>query len=333
MTAAGPAPPAGREDRAGRVAPDLPREAAPGRRRRPAGKTAPDVLPRVAGAGPAPPADLLETIVAATRRAVADRRARRPLRELERAAAERRPRGGRFVAALADPRRCSVIAECKRRSPSRGVIRADYDPAAIAAGYAEAGAAAISVLTEPAFFDGGLDHLGAVRACVDPPLLQKDFIVSEYQLLEGRAAGADAALLIAAGLDDRTLRRLAAEASGLGLAVLAEAHDRRELDRVLAAGAAVVGVNNRNLRTLAVDLEASRTLIEAVPEGVVAVAESGLRTAADLQALRGAGYDAFLMGESLLGRPDPGAELARLLAAAGPAPRGPRPPRGPGAAR
>ena len=270
------------------------------------------------------PADLLETIVEATRRAVEERRARCTPHDVERAAARRRPRGDRFVAALADPDRCSVIAECKRRSPSRGVIRADYEPTAIAAGYAAAGAAAISVLTEPAFFDGAREHLAAVRERVDAPLLQKDFIVSEYQLLEGRAAGADAALLIAAALDDRTLRRLAAEAAGLELAVLAEVHNRRELDRVLGAGAAVVGVNNRNLRTLAVDLEASRTLIEAIPEGVVAVAESGLRSAADLETLRGAGYDAFLMGESLMSRPDPGAALARMLAAVEPAPRGAR---------
>ena len=270
------------------------------------------------------PADLLQTIVEATRRAVEERRERCPLHDVERAAASRRPRGDRFVAALADPDRCSVIAECKRRSPSRGVIRADYEPTAIAAGYAAAGAAAISVLTEPAFFDGAREHLGAVRARVDVPLLQKDFIVSEYQLLEGRAAGADAALLIAAALDDDTLRRLAREAAGLDLAVLAEVHDRRELDRVLAAGAAVVGVNNRNLRTLAVDLAASRTLIEAIPEGVVAVAESGLRSAADLEELRGAGYDAFLMGESLMSRPDPGAALAGILAAVEPAPRGAR---------
>ncbi len=273
---------------------------------------------------PVPKADLLETIVAATRTAVTERQAGRPLRDVERAAAERQPRGDRFVAVLAEPDRYSVIAECKRRSPSRGVIRADYEPAAIAAGYAAAGAAAISVLTEPAFFDGALEHLAAVRQQVDIPLLQKDFIVSEYQLLEGRAAGADAALLIAAGLDDDMLRRLAAEAAGLGLAVLAEVHDRRELDRVLAAGAAVVGVNNRNLRTLAVDLEASRILVEAIPEEVVAVAESGLRAPADLQALRGTGYDAFLIGESFMSRPDPGAALAGMLDALDPAPRGAR---------
>ena len=273
---------------------------------------------------PSPPADLLATIVAATRTAVAERQARRPLRDVERAAGERQPQGDRFVAALADPDRYSVIAECKRRSPSRGMIRADYEPAEIAAGYAAAGAAAVSVLTEPAFFDGAIDHLRAVRRRIDLPLLQKDFVVSEYQLLEGRAAGADAALLIAAALDDETLRRLAAKAAGLGLAVLAEVHSRRELDRVLAAGAAVVGVNNRNLRTLAVDLEASRTLIDAIPEGTPAVAESGLRSPADLQELRSAGYDAFLMGESLMTQPEPGAALARLLHGVEPVARGAR---------
>lgn len=267
----------------------------------------------MSAAASAPPADLLETIIAATRTAVAERQAGRPLRDVERAAAERQPRGDRFMAVLGDRDRYSVIAECKRRSPSRGVIRADYDPVEIADGYAAAGAAAVSVLTEPAFFDGALEHLAAVRRRVDVPLLQKDFIVSEYQLMEGREAGADAALLIAAGLDDDTLRRLATEAAGLGLAVLAEVHNRRELDRVLAAGAAAIGVNNRNLRTLAVDLEASRTLVEAIPEGVVAVAESGLRAPADLQELRSAGYDAFLIGESLMSRPDPGTALAGML--------------------
>ena len=273
---------------------------------------------------PPPAADLLETIVAATRCAAAERAARRPLRDVERAAAQRRPRGDRFVAALADPDRYSVIAECKRRSPSRGVIRVDYEPAEIAAGYAAAGAAAISVLTEPAFFDGAPDHLRAVRRCVEVPLLQKDFIVSEYQLMEGREAGADAALLIAAALDDETLRRLAAEAAALGLAVLAEVHDRSELDRVLAAGTAVVGVNNRNLRTLSVDLDASRALIEEIPEGTVAVAESGLRTPTDLQELRSAGYDAFLMGESLMSQPAPGGALAGLLGGVEPVARGAR---------
>ena len=268
--------------------------------------------------------DLLEAIVAATRRAVTDREAARPSVELERAAARREPRGRTFVDALRAPGGCRVIAECKRRSPSRGVIREAYDPAAIAAGYAAAGAAAVSVLTEPAFFDGALDHLVAVRRHVDRPLLQKDFIVSGYQLLEGRAAGADAALLIVAALDDTALRDLLGWARNLGLAVLTEVHDGQELDRALDAGAEVIGVNNRNLRTLKVDLDASRVLIEAIPEGVVAVAESGLCEASDLRALRRAGYDAFLIGESLMRMPDPGAHLACLLDGAGEVARGPR---------
>ncbi len=268
--------------------------------------------------------DLLETIVAATRRATADRAAAHPIAELERMAAAREPRGRAFVDALRAPGRCRVIAECKRRSPSRGIIRETYDPAAIAAGYAGAGAAAISVLTEPAFFDGGLDHLAAVRRQVDRPLLQKDVIVSAYQLVEGCAAGADAALLIVAALDDAALRDLLQAARNLGLAVLTEVHDRQELERALDAGADVVGVNNRNLRTLDVNLDASRALIEAIPEAVVAVAESGLREAPDLRALRQAGYDAFLIGESLMRMPDPGAHLARLLDAAGEVARGRR---------
>ena len=193
----------------------------------------------------------------------------------------------------------------------------------IAAGYAAAGAAAISVLTEPAFFDGALDHLRAVRGCVDIPLLQKDFIVSEYQLIEGRAAGADAALLIAAGIDDAMLPAFRG-------GIRARARRARGSPRSDRArpGARGRGGRSRSQQpqpaTLAVDLEASRTLVEAVPEGTVAVAESGLRTPADLQQLRGAGYDAFLMGESLMSQPEPGAALARLLAGVESVPRGAR---------
>ena len=154
----------------------------------------------------------------------------------------------------------NVIAECKRRSPSRGVLRADYDPVAIARGYAEAGAAAISVLTEPTFFDGSLDHLRAVRAAVAVPVLRKDFIVSEYQILEAKAAGADAVLLIVAALDPVELRALAGCAAGLGLDALVEVHDAGELRAAIDAGARIVGVNNRNLRTLEVDVKASEAV-------------------------------------------------------------------------
>jgi indole-3-glycerol phosphate synthase len=166
------------------------------------------------------------------------------------------------------------------------------------------------------FFDGALEHLAAVRASVTVPLLHKDFIVTEYQLLEGRAEGADAALLIVAALDDGDVRRLLKEAEALGLATLVEVHDRTELERAVQCGATIIGVNNRNLRTLEVTLDASMTLIEKMPADVVAVAESGLRTGGDMAELRRAGYDAFLIGESLMTRPDPGAALRDLLEAA-----------------
>ena len=257
--------------------------------------------------------DLLETIVSATRRAVRDRETHRSMRDLEQARAGRSADGERFVEALRRGDGYNVIAECKRRSPSRGVIRPAYDPATIAESYAESGAAAISVLTEPAFFDGALEHLEAVRGVVEVPLLRKDFIVSEYQLFEACVAGANAVLLIVAALDDAALRRLMASARVLGLAVLTEVHGGDDLGRALHAGADVIGVNNRNLRTLSVDLHASEALIEDIPDDVVAVAESGLRVASDLVALRQAGYDAFLIGESFMSQAEPGAALAALL--------------------
>ena len=265
-----------------------------------------------AGSGAAP--DLLEAIVAATRHEVAHREQHVPLAVVERAAARAAPRAAAFRAALAAPGGWNVIAECKRRSPSRGVLRAGYRPEEIARGYAAAGAAAISVLTEPAFFDGALAHLEAVRAAVSVPLLRKDFVVARYQLAEARAAGADAVLLIAAALGDEDLRALRQTAADYGLAALVEVHNRQELERALAAEADIVGVNNRNLRTLAVDLEASHTLVHAIPSGVVSVAESGLRRSGDLIALRQAGYDAFLIGESFMTQDDPGAALQALLA-------------------
>jgi len=172
------------------------------------------------------------------------------------------------------------------------------------------------VLTEPTFFDGSLEHLQAVRAAVDVPILRKDFIVTRYQLLEAVAAGADAVLLIVAALDDTALGTLLAEATSLGLAALVEVHDEAELRRAMAAGATVIGVNNRNLRTLAVDVNASRILVGRIPPGIVAVAESGLRTSADLVELRAAGYHAFLIGETLITTPEPGKTLGRLLAGA-----------------
>ena len=261
-------------------------------------------------------ADLLATIVAAARRIVEVRQDREPMSALARRAeaVERPPQ--QLVTALSRLDRVNIIAECKRRSPARGVLRAEYDPVAIARGYAEAGAAAISVLTEPTFFDGSIEHLEAARAAVGVPLLRKDFIVSEYQLLEAKAAGADAVLLIVAALDPEELASLAAGASRLGLDALVEVHDATELDVAIDAGARIVGVNNRNLRTLEVDVEASDLLIARIPPEVIAVSESGLRSAADVARLRAAGYRAFLIGERFMKERDPGSELRALIEAA-----------------
>jgi indole-3-glycerol phosphate synthase len=206
-----------------------------------------------------------------------------------------------------------VIAECKRRSPSRGVLAPSYDPVAIATQYAKGGAAAISVLTEPTFFDGSLEHLAAVRQAVDSPLLRKDFIVDDYQLFEARANGADAILLIVAGLEQARMVRLQHRAWELGLAALVEVHDEPELARAIDAGARLIGVNNRNLRTLTVDTDASYRLAAQMPKGVVAVSESGLQSRADLEQLSAAGYRAFLIGERFMTDRDPAGALRALL--------------------
>ncbi|MFN7984049.1 MAG: indole-3-glycerol phosphate synthase TrpC [Vicinamibacterales bacterium] len=258
-------------------------------------------------------ADLLGTIIAATRRITEMRAAAEPLAALAKRADAVTPRPGVFTAALSRNDRYNVIAECKRRSPSRGVLRADYDAVAIASAYSAAGAAAISVLTEPTFFDGALEHLMAVRASVSTPLLRKDFIVSEYQLLEARAAGADAALLIVAALTLQELADLSRTAADLGLDTLVEVHNADELSVAIDSGARVIGVNNRNLRTLVVDVHASETLVSMMPKGVVAVSESGLKTSADLARLSALGYGAFLIGERFMTDADPGAALAQLL--------------------
>ncbi|MGH9329900.1 MAG: indole-3-glycerol phosphate synthase TrpC [Vicinamibacterales bacterium] len=268
-----------------------------------------------------PRADLLETIVAATRRSVAAREQAIPRAALERRLeggprVEREPlEGGAFRRALTSGPSPRVIAECKRRSPSRGVLRRAYDPALIAAAYARAGAAAISVLTEPSFFDGAPEHLAAVRAAVEIPVLRKDFIVTGYQLLEARAIGADAALLIVAALDDRELTGLLKQARALGLDALVEVHGEAELGRAIDAGADIIGVNNRNLRSLDVTLDVTRRLVPRIPAGVVKVAESGLRTSDDLAALVDAGYHAFLVGERLMTAADPGTALRELIGA------------------
>jgi len=257
--------------------------------------------------------DLLRAIVEGTRRIVETRRSREPLEALARRAEGASPRGTAFEAALGDCGRVNVIAECKRRSPSKGVLAASYDPEALAAAYERGGAAAVSVLTEPTFFDGALEHLARVRRTVQIPVLRKDFIVDEYQLHEARANGADAVLLIVAALEQRDLRGLHQQASALGLAALVEVHDEDQLERAVDAGARLIGVNNRNLRTLAVDVEASHRLGRLIPRDVVAVSESGLRSRGDLERLREDGYRAFLIGERFMVDPDPARAIGELI--------------------
>ena len=260
--------------------------------------------------------DLLDTIVAGTRRIVEVRQQKEPLAVLAERASAAPSRRGRFYEALAGTNRLNVIGECKRRSPSKGILRAEYDPVAIATAYEEAGAAAISVLTEPTFFDGSLEHLIAVRGAVDVPLLRKDFVVTEYQLLEAKAAGADAILLIVAALRPVELKVLHDHARRHGLDALVEVHDAKELAIATDAGARIVGVNNRNLRTLEVDVHASEELIARMPPEIIAVSESGLKTSEDLVRLRQLGYRAFLIGERLMTAADPGSQLKQLLASA-----------------
>jgi indole-3-glycerol phosphate synthase len=255
--------------------------------------------------------DVLRAIVASARRS-AEARERESAATVESRAAARSRRRGVLRDALAAPG-VRVIAECKRRSPSRGVLRRGYDPAAIAAGYERAGAAAISVLTEPAFFDGALAHLEQVRERVALPVLRKDFVVTRFQVVEAAAAGADAVLIIVAALTDEDLRARLADAAALELDALVEVHDRDELDRALEAGAAVVGVNSRNLRTLEVRTRLFDELAPGIPAGVIAVAESGLRSAEDVVRLHRLRYDAFLVGERFMTEPEPGAALQQLL--------------------
>jgi indole-3-glycerol phosphate synthase len=258
----------------------------------------------------------LDQIVADARRSVAAAKRAVDRAELERRAAQHTPRG--FAAAL---RRASaggpaVIAELKKASPSRGVIRGSYHVAALATQLAEAGAAALSVLTNEQYFQGSLSDLCEASAAVELPCLRKDFIVDELQLLQARASGADAALLIVAALSDSDLRRLHAAARSFGLDLLCEAHDQIELQRALDLGFEIIGVNNRDLRTFQVDLGTALRLASGIPSGVLRVAESGIESAHDLRRLRDAGYDAFLIGESLMRAESPGQALRQLLAQA-----------------
>jgi len=207
----------------------------------------------------------------------------------------------------------NVIAEIKKASPSAGVLRRDFEPAALARGFEGAGAAALSVLTEEENFQGALAHLRDARAAVELPVLRKDFIVDAWQVWEARAANADSFLLIAAALDDTALATLLALGRELGMEALVEVHTADELERVLAVDARIIGVNNRNLHTLEVRVETSLELVEMIPQDCISVSESGLRSAEDLRKLRAAGFDAFLIGESLMREADPGGALQRLI--------------------
>jgi indole-3-glycerol phosphate synthase len=257
--------------------------------------------------------DLLAAIVGAAHRRVADDKLRLSLEQLQSVAALAPRAPQRLLDALMRADRVNVIAECKRRSPSRGILRPEYEPAEIARAYERAGAVAISVLTEPGFFDGSLEHLQRVRAEVTLPILRKDFTVDPYQVWQSRAAGADAVLLIVRALPQQELVALLSEAERADLDALVEVHDESELERALAAEARLIGVNNRNLQTLDVDLGVSRRLAASIPSDVVAVAESGLRTADDIRELRELGYRGFLVGERFMTVADPGLPLRELL--------------------
>jgi indole-3-glycerol phosphate synthase len=216
-----------------------------------------------------------------------------------------------FRAALRQ-RSPAIIAEMKKASPSRGVLAADFDPAARARDYQRGGAAALSVLTDETFFQGSLADLSAARAAVELPVLRKDFTLDEYQVVEAAAHGADAILLIVAILDERRIRSLSAAAERFGMAALVEVHDDQELEIALTSGADVIGVNNRDLRTFAVDLETSIRLAQRIPAGILKIAESGIHSAADVARLAGAGFDAFLVGEHLMQSADPAAAIGVL---------------------
>lgn len=263
---------------------------------------------------------VLATILATTRAAVETAKSLVPVAELERRAHEHRPRG--WAAALRRPAAFgpAIIAEIKKASPSKGLIRADFNPEWLARRYRAGGAAALSVLTDEPFFQGSLRNLELASAATPLPCLRKDFMVDEYQIVEARAHRADAILLIAAALTNDELKRFAQAAHELSLDVLVEVHTDDELDRVLHelgdTGADAIGVNNRDLKTFEVSLETSLALVERIPAGVVRVAESGISTAADIARLREAGFQAFLIGESLMRQADPGAALAELIAGA-----------------
>ena len=256
--------------------------------------------------------DILARIVVRKREELAQRSNR--VDEWERLAESQRSGRRDFRAALC-ARVPAVIAEVKKASPSKGVLSVDFDPVRIAGEYRRGGASAISVLTDESFFQGSLEHLQAVRAAVDLPVLRKDFTIANAHIVEAAAHGADAILLIAAILTEGELRDFREAAARYGMAALVEVHDRRELETAIASGAEIIGVNNRNLSTFAVTLDTSLQLAEHMPENVVRISESGIHNAADVARLRAAGFSAFLVGEHLMKSGDPAAALRQLVAA------------------
>jgi len=260
-------------------------------------------------------ADILERILAAKVKEVAAAKAQRPLAALaEEARSQLPPRD--FVGALRAKIAAgapAVVAESKKASPSRGVLRPVYDPAAIARRYEAAGATCLSVLTDRDYFQGAPEHLRAARAACSLPVLRKDFVVDEYQLAEARAMGADCILLIVAALEDARLAALEAAADALGMAVLAEVHDARELERALRLATPLIGVNNRDLRSFEVRLETTLDLLPRVPHDRIVITESGILVPADVARMRAAGVRAFLVGEAFMRAADPGAALAALF--------------------
>lgn len=254
----------------------------------------------------------LDTIVTAKRREVKCLKKTRPLVQLKRDAlnmADTRD----FAGTLAG-KGCAIIAEVKGRSPSKGVIRDPFDPVAIARLYEHGGAAALSVLTDEEFFGGQGSFVAAIKEAVNLPILRKDFVIDLCQVYETRVLGADAVLLIAAILDDALLRNCIELAESLGLAPLVEVHTKGDVQRALAAGARIVGINNRDLVTFATDLAVTRELIASIPEDRIVISESGIATRGDIEGLMKAGIDAFLIGETLMAAKDPDVKLVELLA-------------------
>lgn len=255
---------------------------------------------------------VLEEILAWKRRELENQKAQRPLRTIERALKDRPPVRS-FREAVHREGRLSLIAEVKRASPSAGAIRPDADPVKIARAYESAGAQAVSVLTDAKYFQGSLKDLERVRQKIGLPVLRKDFLLEEYQVVEAAAAGADAVLLIAAAVPAPLFKRLLRLAADLSVTVLAEVHAEAELDAVLEAGAEVIGINNRNLSTFEVDLKTSKRLMPRVPEGKTVVSESGLKQPEDVAFIRRLGAHAVLIGEELMGADDPAGRIRALL--------------------